>query len=95
MTVKNKVFSGVQPTGNLHLGIYLGALKNFVALQNKMVVFIVQQLIACNNSFQDPKKLKENILETAASFLAAGIDENKSMIFSQSAIGSLRISLDT
>ena len=86
MTVKNKVFSGVQPTGNLHLGNYLGALKNFVALQNKMdCIYCVVDLHAIT-VFQDPKKLKENILETAASFLAAGIDENKSMIFSQSTV---------
>ena len=86
MTVKNKVFSGVQPTGNLHLGNYLGALKNFVALQNKMdCIYCVVDLHAIT-VFQDPKKLKENILETAASFLAAGIDENKSMIFSQSSV---------
>ena len=87
MSEKNLVFSGVQPTGNLHLGNYLGAIKNFVSLQNKMkCIFCVVDLHAIT-TFQDPKKLKNNILETTAVFLAAGINENKNIIFNQSSVG--------
>ncbi len=83
---KKLVFSGVQPTGNLHLGNYLGALKNFVSLQKEMeCIYCVVDLHAIT-IFQDPKKLKNNILETAASFLAAGLDPNKSIIFNQSSV---------
>ena len=87
MSEKNLVFSGVQPTGNLHLGNYLGAIKNFVSLQNKMkCIFCVVDLHAIT-TFQDPKKLKNNILETTAVFLAAGINENQNIIFNQSSVG--------
>ncbi len=80
------VFSGVQPTGNLHLGNYLGALKNFVALQKKMnCIYCVVDLHAITN-FIDPKKLKKNVLETTASFLATGLNPNKSIIFNQSSV---------
>ena len=87
MSEKNLVFSGVQPTGNLHLGNYLGAIKNFVSLQNKMkCIFCVVDLHAIT-TFQDPKKLKNNILETTAVFLAAGINEDQNIIFNQSSVG--------
>ncbi len=80
------VFSGVQPTGNLHLGNYLGALKNFVALQKKMnCIYCVVDLHAITN-FIDPKRLKKNILETTASFLATGLNPDKSIIFNQSSV---------
>jgi len=84
---KNKlVFSGVQPTGNLHLGNYLGALKNFVTLQNQTEsIYCVVDLHAIT-VFQDPKELKNNILETTAGFLATGLDNKKSIIFNQSAV---------
>ena len=84
---KNKiVFSGVQPTGNLHLGNYLGALKNFVSLQSKMqCIYCVVDLHAIT-TFQKPDELKKNVLETVASFLAAGLDSDKSIIFNQSAV---------
>ena len=84
---KNKlVFSGVQPTGNLHLGNYLGALKNFVALQEKTeCIYCVVDLHAIT-VFQDPKVLRNNILETAAGFLATGLDDKKSIIFNQSSV---------
>ncbi len=81
-----RVFSGVQPTGNLHLGNYLGAIKNFVSLQDKMeCIYCVVDLHAIT-TFQDPKRLKENILETTASFIASGLFEDKSMIFNQSSV---------
>jgi len=84
---KNKlVFSGVQPTGNLHLGNYLGAFKNFVALQDKTeCIYCVADLHAIT-VFQDPNELKNNILETTAGFLAIGLDNKKSIIFNQSSV---------
>ena len=86
MSNKKLVFSGVQPTGNLHLGNYLGAIKNFVSLQKEMnCVYCVVDLHAIT-TFQNPKELKNNILETTASFLATGLDPNKSIIFNQSSV---------
>jgi tryptophanyl-tRNA synthetase len=86
--MKNKklVFSGVQPTGNLHLGNYLGALKNFTSLQKEMeCIYCVVDLHAIT-IFQKPSELSENVFKTVASFLAAGLDPNKSIIFNQSAV---------
>jgi tryptophanyl-tRNA synthetase len=86
MNKKKLVFSGVQPTGNLHLGNYLGALKNFVTLQEKMeCIYCVVDLHAIT-TFQDPKVLRNNILETTAGFLATGLDNKKSIIFNQSSV---------
>ena len=86
MSKKKIVFSGVQPTGNLHLGNYLGALKNFVSLQSKMqCIYCVVDLHAIT-TFQKPDELKKNVLETVASFLAAGLNSDKSIIFNQSAV---------
>ena len=86
MIKKKIVFSGVQPTGNLHLGNYLGALKNFVSLQSKMqCIYCVVDLHAIT-TFQKPDELKKNVLETVASFLAAGLNSDKSIIFNQSAV---------
>ena len=80
-----KIFSGVQPSGNLHLGNYIGAIKNFVDLQNQkgnQCVYCVVDLHAITLR-QNPKILKENIRETTAAFLASGIDPKKSIIFNQ------------
>ena len=86
MSNKKLVFSGVQPTGNLHLGNYLGALKNFVSLQKEMeCIYCVVDLHAIT-TFQKPSELFENVLETTASFLATGINPNKSIIFNQSSV---------
>ena len=86
MNKKKLVFSGVQPTGNLHLGNYLGALKNFVSLQKEMnCIYCVVDLHAIT-VFQDPKALQNNVLETVASFLATGLDPNQSIIFNQSSV---------
>ncbi len=86
MNNKKLVFSGVQPTGNLHLGNYLGALKNFVSLQKEMnCIYCVVDLHAIT-TFQKPEELKNNVLETVAGFLATGLDPSKSIIFNQSAI---------
>ena len=86
MSKKKLVFSGVQPTGNLHLGNYLGALKNFVSLQKEMeCIYCVVDLHAIT-VFQNPKELKNNVLETVASFLATGLNPEKSVIFNQSSV---------
>ena len=85
-----KIFSGVQPTGNLHLGNYLGAIKNFVELNNdpsNECIFCVVDLHAITVK-QDPKELKKNIRETVATFIASGIDPKKSIIFNQSGIAA-------
>ena len=85
---KKRVFSGVQPTGNLHLGNYLGAIKNFVDLQNKFdCVYCIVDLHAITNR-QDPKELKSNILETAASFVASGLNPEKNIIFNQASVAA-------
>ena len=69
MSKKKLVFSGVQPTGNLHLGNYLGALKNFVSLQKEMeCIYCVVDLHAIT-VFQEPNQLHDNVLETAASWV--------------------------
>ena len=86
MINKKLVFSGVQPTGNLHLGNYLGALKNFTSLQKEMeCIYCVVDLHAIT-VYQKPSELSENVFKTVASFLAAGLDPNKSIIFNQSAV---------
>ena len=88
--MEKKIFSGVQPTGNLHLGNYLGAIKNFVELnndQNNKCVFCVVDLHAITTK-QNPKELKENIRETVATFIASGIDPKKSIIFNQSKVAA-------
>ena len=83
---QKRVFSGVQPTGNLHLGNYLGAIKNFVDLQNKFeCIYCIVDLHAITN-YQNPKELKSNVLETAASFIASGLDPKKNIIFNQASI---------
>ena len=83
-----KIFSGVQPTGNLHLGNYLGAIKNFVDLNNdseNKCIFCVVDLHAITVK-QYPKELKNNIQETVATFIASGINPKKSIIFNQSSV---------
>ena len=86
MSEKKLVFSGVQPTGNLHLGNYLGALKNFALLQKEMkCIYCVVDLHAIT-VFQKPSELSNNVFETTASFLATGLDPNKSIIFNQSSV---------
>ena len=86
--MSKKIFSGVQPTGNLHLGNYLGAIKNFVDLNNEVkneCIFCVVDLHAITVK-QNPKELRNNILETVATFIASGIDPQKSIIFNQSKV---------
>ena len=86
--MKKKIFSGVQPTGNLHLGNYLGAIKNFVELNNNKdnkCIFCVVDLHSITVR-QDPQKLRDNILETVATFIASGIDPENNIIFNQSKV---------
>lgn len=84
--MKPTCFSGVQPSGNLHIGNYLGAIKNWVSLQDEYnCIFCVVDEHAITVP-QDPKKLKDKILEIAAIYLAAGIDPKKSVIFVQSQV---------
>lgn len=79
-----RVFSGVQPTGNIHLGNYLGALKQFVELQDdhECIYCIVDEHAITVP--QDPKALREHILDVAALYLAVGVDPKKSIVFVQS-----------
>ena len=77
------VFSGIQPTGNLHLGNYLGSIKNWIDLQDQhRCIFGVMNLHAITLP-QDPKELQKNILDATAVYLAAGLDPKKSIIFVQ------------
>ena len=88
--MKKKIFSGVQPTGNLHLGNYIGAIRNFVDLQNddqNECIYCVVDLHAITTK-QDPIILKKSIRETTAAFLASGLDHKKSIIFNQSLVKS-------
>lgn len=81
-----RVFSGVQPTGNLHLGNYLGAIKNFVALQEThQCLYCVVDLHAIT-VFQDPAELRNNTREVAAAFIAAGVDPSQHIIFNQAQV---------
>ena len=85
-TFKERVFSGVQPTGNLHLGNYLGAVKKFVEMQNRYdCIYCVVDLHAIT-VWQDPKELPKAIREVTAAFIAAGIDPKKHIVFNQSQV---------
>ena len=84
----SRIFSGVQPTGNLHLGNYLGAIRNFVRLQDDHeCIFCVVDLHAIT-VWQDPKLLAAQTREIAAAFLASGIDHERSIIFNQSRVSA-------
>src|SRR5215470_11435111 len=85
-TTKTRVFSGVQPTGNLHLGNYLGAITKFVALQAEHDgLFCVVDLHAIT-VFQDPDELTRNTREVTAAFIASGIDPKRHIVFNQSQV---------
>jgi len=85
---KGRIFSGVQPTGNLHLGNYLGAIRNFVRLQDDYdcVYCVVDQHAL--TTWQDPAELAANTREVAAAYLAAGIDPRRQIIFNQSQVAA-------
>jgi tryptophanyl-tRNA synthetase len=81
---KQRIFSGIQPSGNLHIGNYLGAIKNWVKLQNEYdSIFCVVDMHAIT-VLQDPQKLRQQTLEVAKVYLASGIDPNKCSLFIQS-----------
>ena len=81
-----RVFSGIQPTGTIHIGNYLGAIKQWIELQEKNeCVFCIVDLHALTVPY-DPKKLQELILEKAIAYLAAGVNPEKSIIFVQSQV---------
>ncbi|HLJ51319.1 MAG TPA: tryptophan--tRNA ligase [Bryobacteraceae bacterium] len=84
--MKKRVFSGIQPTGNLHIGNYLGALKNWVVIQRDYEsIWGIVDLHAVT-VYQDPAELKQKIEETAALFMACGIDPKESTIMVQSSV---------
>jgi len=87
MSLKNHtVLSGVQPSGNLHIGNYLGAIKNFINMQDDFnCYFCVVDLHAITVK-QDPESLRRNTLEVVATYLASGIDPKSSVIFNQSSV---------
>lgn len=80
----DRIFSGIQPTGNLHLGNYLGAIRNWVRLQDSYeCIYCVVDLHAVT-VWQDPNELRDSIREVTAAFIASGIDPKKNIIFNQS-----------
>jgi tryptophanyl-tRNA synthetase len=86
MAFKERVFSGVQPTGNLHLGNYLGAITKFVALQEQYdCIYCVVDLHAIT-VWQDPSELPRATREVTAAFIASGIDPKRNIIFNQSQV---------
>ncbi len=81
-----RIFSGVQPSGNLHLGNYLGAIRNFVRLQNDFeCIFCVVDMHAIT-VWQEPSELRQNTREVVAAFIASGIDPEAHVIFNQSQV---------
>ena len=82
----NRIFSGVQPTGNLHLGNYLGAIRNWVALQHDFeCIFCIVDLHALTLP-QEPLELRQSTREVTAAYIAAGIDPERCIIFNQSTV---------
>ena len=82
--MRKRIFSGAQPTGELHIGNYLGALKNWVALQDEYESFYCIVNLHAITLPQDPKTLRQKTLDLARIYLAAGIDPEKSTVFIQS-----------
>ncbi len=82
----NRIFSGIQPTGNLHLGNYLGAIRNFVRLQDDYdCIYCVVDLHAIT-VWQDPDELRTSIRQVTAAYIAAGLNPKKSILFNQSQV---------
>jgi len=84
--VNKRILSGVQPSGDLHLGNYLGAIKNFVSLQKEFECFFCIVDLHAITVWQDPKILKQKTREVAAAFIASGIDPDKNTLFVQSQV---------
>ena len=84
-TAKRRVLSGMRPTGRLHLGNYMGALYNWVRLQDEYdCFFFIADLHALTTDYADPSRVRQNTIEIALDFLSAGLDPEKSTIFVQS-----------
>ena len=84
--INEPIFSGIQPTGNLHLGNYLGAIRNWVALQHDYeCIFCIVDLHALTLP-QDPDELRASTREVTAAYIAAGIDPERCIIFNQSMV---------
>ena len=81
-----RIFSGVQPTGNLHLGNYLGAIRNWVRLQDEYECIFCMVDLHAITVWQDPKELMKNTREVAAGMIAAGVDPDKNVLFNQSMV---------
>jgi tryptophanyl-tRNA synthetase len=81
-----RIFSGVQPTGNLHLGNYLGAIRNWVRLQNEYECIFCMVDMHAITLWQDPEALKKNTREVAAGMIAAGVDTDRHIVFNQSMV---------
>ena len=88
--MKKRIFSGAQPTGNLHLGNYLGALKNWVALQDDYESFFCIVNLHAITMPQDPKVLRQKTLDLARIYLAAGVDPQKATFFIQSWVNTAK-----
>ncbi|WP_341704627.1 tryptophan--tRNA ligase [Ferrovibrio sp.] len=85
MAFQRRIFSGIQPTGNLHLGNYLGAVRNWVALQAEYeCIFCMVDMHAITASLLDPDELRRSTRELAAAMIASGIDPEKNILFNQS-----------
>ena len=84
----SRIFSGLQPTGNIHLGNYLGAVRNWVSLQESYeCIYCIVDLHAITVA-QDPAALRESIMETTAAYIACGLDPKQSIIFNQSTVSA-------
>ena len=86
MHKKNRILSGVQPSGDLHLGNYLGAIKNFVSLQKDYECFFCVVDLHAITVWQDPAHLAQKTREVTAAFIASGIDPNENVLFAQSQV---------
>ena len=86
MHPSKRILSGVQPSGDLHLGNYLGAIKNFVSLQKEYECFFCVVDLHAITVWQDPKQLANKTREVIAAFIASGINPNENVLFSQSQV---------
>ena len=77
------MLSGIKPTGQLHLGNYIGALRNFVNYQDEYEMYVFIANLHCITEYQDPKQLRKNLTDAVALYLACGLDPNKAVIFLQ------------
>ena len=83
-----RIFSGVQPTGNLHLGNYLGAIRNFARLQNDYDCIYCMVDMHAITVWQDPAALRHNTREVAAGMIAAGVNPESNILFNQSQVSA-------